>query len=51
MTDDIAYIPRPYRYTTAFMAALAIIAGMSPKCYLESLVRHLECRGLIGEDA
>ena len=51
MTDDIAYIPRPYRYAMSFMAALSLHAGLSPKCYMEQLVRHLECRGLIGEDA
>lgn len=51
MTDDIAYIPRPYRYVMGFMAALSMRVGLSPRLYLEPLVQHLQCRGLIGEDA
>lgn len=42
--NDIAYIPRPYRYTMGFMASLAMYAGYSPRCYLEQLVRHMELR-------
>lgn len=44
MTDDIVYIPRPYRYAMCFMASLSMHAGYSPRCYLEQLVRHMELR-------
>lgn len=39
-----AYTPRPYRFAMGFMAALSIAAHWSPRCYLESLVKHLEGR-------
>lgn len=48
---DIPYIPRPYRYVMSFMGALAMHAGWSPRCYLEQLVRHLELRVPMEDDA
>lgn len=48
---DIPYIPRPYRHVMSWMAALSIRVGWSPRLYLEQLVKHLELRVPMEDDA